>query len=133
MKIFVTGFLLMVVMLADAVSSNVVNDRTNQTSILSPTMAQIATNKSFSIDLDGIVDEENSNVAFEIQEMLRRDSTLSWSAKNIRVVVVNDEVLLDGVVQNKIEHSSVLKKAREIAPSYKLVNSLRLEKKKSLR
>ena len=73
-------------------------------------------------------DQSNRKADVEITRKIRReltnDSTLSLYAKNVKIIVRNDDVTLKGPVRNQVEKAKILKIATMIAPEHRVHNQL---------
>ncbi len=73
-------------------------------------------------------DQSNRKADVEITRKIRReltkDSALSLYAKNVKIIVRNDDVTLKGPVRNQVEKAKILKIATIIAPEHRVHNQL---------
>ncbi|MFZ3230378.1 MAG: BON domain-containing protein [Pseudobdellovibrio sp.] len=68
-------------------------------------------------------------LASKIRADLVSDKNLSTNAKNIKIIVTTNLVVLKGPVNNKSEITKIVRLASETAPNYKILNELAVTKK----
>jgi hyperosmotically inducible protein len=61
-----------------------------------------------------------------IRQSVMADKALSTNAHNVKIVTVNGNVTLNGVVRSEDEKSSIEKKAADIAGQSKVTNDLKI-------
>ena len=66
----------------------------------------------------------STNITRKIRADIVNDKTLSLNAKNIKIIVINNQVLLKGPVQSHVEVDKILKAAANIAPTHTIYNEL---------
>jgi osmotically-inducible protein OsmY len=80
--------------------------------------------------MKGLTAQDQSNAAWstnitrKIRADIVNDKSLSTNAKNIKIIVLNNQVLLKGPVENHTEVDKILKAAAEIAPTHSIYNEL---------
>ena len=66
----------------------------------------------------------STNITRKIRADIVNDKTLSTNAKNIKIIVINNQVLLKGPVENHAEVDKILKAAANVAPTHTIYNEL---------
>lgn len=66
----------------------------------------------------------STNITRKIRADIVNDKSLSTNAKNIKIIVINNQVLLKGPVENHTEVDKILKAASEVAPTHSIYNEL---------
>lgn len=73
-------------------------------------------------------DQSNKKADVEITRKIRsqitKDSSLSLYAKNVKIIVRNQDVTLKGPVNTKVEKAKIMKIATSIAPNHRVHNEL---------
>jgi hyperosmotically inducible protein len=73
-------------------------------------------------------DQSNSSTDLEITRKIRQEITseksLSLYAKNVKVIVRDEDVTLKGPVHNKAEKAKLVEIATTVAPNFRLHNEL---------
>ncbi len=64
----------------------------------------------------------------KIRSELMKDSTLSFKAKNIAIITINNGVTLKGSVENAEQRKRILEHAYLTAPKHKIYNQISVKK-----
>lgn len=70
----------------------------------------------------------STNITRKIRAELVNNKSLSTNAKNIKIIVINSQVLLKGPVDSHAEIDTILKSAANIAPMHTIYNELVVKK-----
>ena len=66
----------------------------------------------------------STNITRKIRADLVGNKSLSTNAKNIKIIVINNRILLKGPVDSHVEIDKILKSAANIAPTHKIDNEM---------
>ena len=66
----------------------------------------------------------STNITRKIRADIVDDKSLSTNAKNIKIIVINNQVLLKGPVESNAEVDKILNAAANIAPTHTIYNEL---------
>lgn len=66
----------------------------------------------------------STNITRKIRADIVNDKSLSLNAKNIKIIVINNQVMLKGPVESHAEVDKILKAAANIAPTHTIYNEL---------
>lgn len=66
----------------------------------------------------------STNITRKIRAELVSNKSLSTNAKNIKIIVINNQVLLKGPVDSHTEIDKILKSAANIAPTHTIYNEM---------
>jgi len=67
--------------------------------------------------------EADRKITRDIREALMNDSSLSFTAKNVKIITIDGKVTLRGPVKTEAERTAIEAKARKVAGSGTLVES----------
>lgn len=71
----------------------------------------------------------NFSLQKQIMNMLQRDPGLSKKAQKIKITIINDEILIRGIVKSIDEMNYVFRQISEMAPEYLIHNEVQILKK----
>jgi len=72
--------------------------------------------------------EADRNTTMQIRQALMRDKTLSFTAKNVKVITINGKVTLRGTVKRDAERTAIDNAARNVAGSSQVESQLEVSK-----
>lgn len=68
----------------------------------------------------------NFSLQKQIMNMLQRDPGLSKNARRIRIIMINDEILIRGIVKSIDEMNYIFRQISEMAPEYLIHNEVQI-------
>ena len=66
----------------------------------------------------------STNITRKIRADIVSNKSLSTNAKNIKIIVINNQVILKGAVDSHVEVDKIIKSATNIAPTHTIYNEL---------
>lgn len=72
--------------------------------------------------------EADRKITQQVRQALMKDGSLSFTAKNVKIITVNGKVTLRGPVNNEQERATIEAAAKKIAGAGQVENLLELKK-----
>ena len=78
--------------------------------------------------MDQGTSEADRHTTQQIRQAVMRDKTLSFTAKNVKIITINGKVTLRGPVKNEAERSAIEAAARGVAGGSQVDSQLEISK-----
>ncbi len=89
-------------------------------------ISALATFDAFAKPRNQSTAQDASETARKIRAELTSDEKLSTYAKNVKVIVIEHLITLEGPVTSDAEKIEIVRTASKVAPAYKIVNQLQV-------